>query len=123
MRFYTDPPFRYVEDGDGVTWCYNPDYGIFINITFDRTVSSEEVPEKVRNRLLSYTDDDELDDEIEQAIKAFNEGEDEPPRIIEDQKCQDFVCGAAPLGCSDPRYCPRESPGFEEALKYSKEKK
>jgi len=26
----------------------------------------------------------------------------------EDQRCQDISCGAAPLGCSDKRYCPRE---------------
>lgn len=29
----------------------------------------------------------------------------------EDQACQGFSCGAAPLGCSDPRHCPKEE-GF-----------
>lgn len=28
--------------------------------------------------------------------------------IREDQACQGFSCGAAPLGCSYPRYCPRK---------------
>jgi len=32
---------------------------------------------------------------------------DEEPKIFEDQTCQDTPCGAAPLGCSDKRYCPR----------------
>jgi len=36
-----------------------------------------------------------------------DEGDDEEPHIIEDQLCQDFFCGSAPLGCADKRYCPR----------------
>ena len=70
MKFYTDPPFRYVEDDNGVTWCYNPDYGNFINITTGGSVPSDEVPEAVRKRLLNYTDDDEFEDRIEQIIRA-----------------------------------------------------
>jgi hypothetical protein len=27
--------------------------------------------------------------------------------IREDQDCQGFSCGAAPLGCADHKYCPR----------------
>ena len=69
MRFYTDPPFRYVED-DGVTWCYNPDYGNFINMNTDKTVPSDEVPEPIKKRLLNYSDDDEFEDEIERIISS-----------------------------------------------------
>ncbi len=29
----------------------------------------------------------------------------------EDQACQGFYCGSAPLGCSDSRYCPRKERG------------
>lgn len=69
MRFYTDDPFRFVE-ADGVTWCYNPEEGTFLNMNTNEIVKESEVPEAVRKRLLSYTDDDEFEDRIERIIRV-----------------------------------------------------
>jgi hypothetical protein len=33
-------------------------------------------------------------------------------RFREDQRCQGFSCPDAPLGCSDPRYCPKGPKGL-----------
>jgi len=40
--------------------------------------------------------------------------EDEP-EYREDQRCQGFYCGAAPLGCHNREYCPREEPPGQDA--------
>jgi len=37
------------------------------------------------------------------------------PEYREDQRCQGFSCDAAPLGCSDSRFCPRANPPGTEA--------
>lgn len=48
---YTDSPFRYAVTERGTTWCYNPIDGIFINLTVDKIISWEKVPEQVKQAL------------------------------------------------------------------------
>ena len=47
-------------------------------------------------------------------IEALNRKLEECGEPREDQACQGFSCGHAPLGCADPRYCPHgETGGFD----------
>jgi len=52
--------------------------------------------------LSSLSDSTDGDEALDAAMDMEFE-----PHMIEDQVCQDISCGAAPLGCSDKRYCPR----------------